>query len=57
MPNISWVSRSCQLAPAYDGIQVGIVSDSGTSALMVTATWRFRSVTRANSWKRVSPPV
>ena len=30
---------------------------SGTSALSVTPTWRRMSVTRANTWKRVSPPV
>ena len=32
-------------------------SSSGTSVLMVTPTWRSRSVRRANTWNRVSPPV
>ncbi len=30
---------------------------SGTSTLSVTPTWRWMSVTRANTWKRVAPPV
>ena len=58
MPNISFVSRSCQLAPAYTGTHVGTLrSSSGTSALIVTPTCSAVLYARANTWKRVSPPV
>ena len=48
MPNISHVSRSCQLAPAYTLDQDSMVMvSSGTSTFSVSPTWRWGDTTRA----------